>query len=195
MKKIYIRKIFPYDPTFGGKYSKYEGYSRILKNIEEPSVIKPKKIKVAKGLNGPIFCSSSKRGIESARLYSQVLKLPYKVIYGLGEIKFSLEDLLSEKVYRVRGSNLVREMFINRFVNDTLPEKRKSIKQRLDKFLTRISHLKNGRYLAISHSFIMKLMETYLKEGELFNNPEILRKYFNFRLKTFEFGSGFEFES
>ena len=35
------------------------------------------------------------------------------------------------------------------------------------------------KYLVISHSFFMKIMDIYIHMGDLFADPSILRDYFN----------------
>lgn len=185
MKKIYFQKIFSYDPTFNKRYSKFEGYSHITKQRLSPSIINLDEKIMNK--YSKIYSSNLKRAIQSAKLYCDHVE----ILSDLNEIKFDLKHLVTEEEYNLYGSNLVREKFIKFFIEDELLESRKSIKSRVEKVLKIISELPDGRYLFISHSFFMKILQIYMVHHDIFENPEKLRKYFDVNKKTFESGKGF----
>jgi broad specificity phosphatase PhoE len=188
MKKIVVRKIFSYDPTFAGKYSKYVGYALIAKKKLDPSIEDGEAFK--KNFD-TVFCSSLKRGIQSAKRYSNT---KIEKLSLLDEISFDLTQLLSKEEYKRFGSNLVRQRFVEAFVTDNLDESRKSLKSRIKILIKKLEELPEGDYLLVSHSFFMKIVEVFLKEDSLFDNPDLVRKHFNTDNKTYEFGSGFEFK-
>ena len=189
MKKIVARKIFEYDPTFGGKYSRYYGYNLICSQKKSPRIIRPLLVGRPAKLSIPIYCSSLKRGKETALEFG----ITIKPISELNEIKFSLKSLLTKAEFDKFGSNLVRKRFVEAFIKDELKEKRSEIKCRIDRIVKMLQDLSNGNYLLISHSFYTKVFEIYLKSPNLFDQPEIIRRYFNTTKKTYNFGEGFEF--
>lgn len=194
MKRIIFRKIFTYDPTFGGKYSIYQGYCPITLQKRSPGIAKDLNIEVPLKLENVIFASSLKRGVETANLLAKKYGIKKVLLLDdLKEVIFDLQDFLSEKEFEKEGSNLVRKKFIESFIKDKLVEKRSRIEARIQKIFDDLNKYPNGNYLLISHSFFMKILQIYLKNKDLFKNPEILRKEFNYRLKTFEFGEGFEY--
>jgi broad specificity phosphatase PhoE len=182
-----------YDPTFKGKYSKYEGYRLSGLQRVSPDIMKSYKVKFKRTFNNPIFCSTLKRGIEIASIIAKHQKLKINKSKKLNEIKFDLKKLLSKREYEKYGSNLVRERFIQTFIDDRLIEKRGDIKKRIEKLIAVIKKLPAGNYLLISHSFYMKILQVYLEDQSLFEKPEVLKKYFDPNKKTFDFGKGFEF--
>jgi phosphohistidine phosphatase SixA len=194
MKKIFVRKIFAYDPTFSGNFSRYEGYNLITLQKKSVNINKDCKIVLSGNITSPIYHSPLKRALQTAMKINKSLGLDLEELAELSEIKFNLKQLLTEEQFNYYGSNLVRKRFIEAFINDKLVEKRKEIKERINKLLKKLNNLPDGNYLLISHSFFMKLLQFYLKDKTLFENSIILKKYFNLRKKTFEFGKGFEFD-
>jgi hypothetical protein len=190
MKNFLVRKIFEYDPTFDGRFSRYRGYDLITSQRRSPEVLIKKKAVNLSGLSLPIFCSSLKRGKKTALLFGSEIKS----LDELKEVRFSLRSLVTEKEFKYFGSNLVRERFVKAFMADTLIDRRSVIKQELDRLLMKLKKLPTGSYLVISHSFKMKILEIYLQHPDLFQNPKLLRSYFNTYKKTYNFGEGFEFE-
>ncbi len=192
--KVIMRKIFAYDPTFKGKYSRYEGYCRSTLQQESPDINEEKYSIEPLVFDGPIFSSSLKRGYQSAEAFREHYK-DKKIVKTelLNEIKFDLKKLVSEKEFEQEGSKLVRKRFIEAFIKDDLSEKRSEIQKRMDDFMKIFSNREGATVLAISHSFFMKILEIYLKDKKLFENPEILLKEFDPMQKTYGFGTGFEF--
>lgn len=193
MKKIFVRKIFPYDPTFAGKYTKYQGYSLITLKKEDPGV-RESKLLVLPEPPAIIFTSSLRRGIGTGRLIGkQYGTKEQRSLSELNEVLFDLRFLLTEEEYNLMGSDLVRKRFIEAFIADKLAESRNHIKTRMNKVLDLVESLTTESYLFISHSFFMKLLQIYMEDSRLFEKPGILMDKFDPTKKTFEFGKGFEF--
>lgn len=190
MKNIYVRKIYPYDPSLGSIYSKYVGYSKVTSQLEDPGISStideplPDKIKM-------LFCSNTRRGIETAEHLNHKLKCKLVITKNLNEVLFDLQELLSEKEFREFGSELVRSRFIGSFVTNRLLESRSDIYRRISAILE-MSMKTEGDVVLVSHSFFMKIMRTYIYDTRLSQNPNIIREYFDPSKKTFEFGKGFD---
>ena len=194
MKRVLARKIFPYDPTFGGECDKYEGYTRICLQNDCPGISESVPVKTSGLIEMPILCSDLKRGRMTAEIVGRKLGLAILSVTNLNEVNFDLRDLVTKKEFQEGGSNLVRESFVQAFVGDALMEKRVGIKKRVDDLLNLIKVLPGSETLIISHSFFMKILQVYTKDKDLFTKPEMLRDYFDTRVKTFDNGAGFDFD-
>lgn len=194
MKLIFARKIYPYDPTFGGKYTKYEGYSLVTRQKLSPKISSTIKISLPSKVNAPVYCSTLIRARQTARIISKLSNInKIQETPELDEILFDLKSLLTKDDYDKYGSNLVRQRFIEAFIKDELLESRRSIKSRVKRLLSKLDKLSDGKYILVSHSFFMKLLQIFLKHEDLFESPEILKDNFDYRKKTFNFGEGFRF--
>jgi broad specificity phosphatase PhoE len=194
MRKFYLTKIFPYDPTYGGKHTKYKGYALITKQKLSPGISSTMKLLLPSKINVPVYCSTLNRARQTATIISKSQKVnKIQKLPELNEILFSLESLLTGRDYEKYGSDLVRQRFIDAFIKDELMESRSSVKARMERLLSKLEKLPNGNYLLISHSFFMKLLQIFLKHNDLFDNPKLLRDNFDYRKKTFNFGEGFNF--
>jgi|SRR3989344_8656224 len=187
MKKITVRKIAKYILDFPGM-SRYESYDLIARQKYSPQIDGGRK---SDKVYDRIFASDLRRGKETARLYrsSGIEFLP-----ELREVKFSLKNLMTKKEYEVHGSDLVRQRFVEAYVDNDLAEKRQNIKDRVVSVLKRLKRLPEGEYLLVSHSFFMKILEIYISKGDVFKKTDLLKKYLNPLKKTYNFQEGFEFE-
>jgi broad specificity phosphatase PhoE len=185
MKFIIVRKTLKYDPTCGGKFDQYGGHCRITERVEDPGVL-PGQTPMGDNSIKKVFCSPALRAKESVE--------SKMVLEELDEVGFALRKMVTRREFEKYGSVIVRQRFLDGFVKDTLSEKRKEIKFRMDTLINKIRKLPAGRYLLISHSFFMKILEVYLQEKDLFEKPEKLSGYLNPRIRTYNFGEGFEFE-
>lgn len=187
-----FRKILKYDPTFGDRLSKYDGYTRITTQVADPDIQiqQDDSLDALPNLNPIIFTSSLKRGMQTARV--SFPNITASALTELNEIKFDLTKLVSKEEYLDKGSTLVRTKFIESFIEDSLLERRVDIKARMDTIIKMLTTIKHGDCLIISHSFFMKLFQIYISHHDLFDNPNILRTYFDSNIKTFEFGKGFD---
>ncbi len=188
-----FKKTFVYDPTENGKFTLFEGYCKSASGISDPHLLDlaPIKEDIAPGL---IFHSSLCRAKESAKLLSAIYQCETKEKNLLNEIKFQLADFMTSAQFEKERSMLVRKLFIEYFVNDQLPESREELKKRFTDLLDELYKLPDGTYLAISHSFFMKLFKIYLRDKKLFMFPARLRAYLDIDQRTFEFGEGFTLE-
>jgi hypothetical protein len=195
MKNFYARKIFPYDPTYGGKYSKYNGYCLSASNKTDPHIIGKADIKIERRDNLHILSSPLQRAKDTAEALAEELHIAdIAYLAELSEIPFDMKQMLSNDEYERFGSNLVRERFIEAFFSDTLSEKRNTLQKRIKKLIANLSRLPNGNYVIVSHSFFLKLVQIYLTVGDLiFEQPKLVEEYIDPTEKTFDNGKGFDF--
>lgn len=195
MKQIFFRKIQPYDPTFGGKYSRYLGYGKITLQEDCPGIMHPTRFTNIPSLPyDVILCSQLKRGMETAQAMITAKRQSIKTIPTLlcNEVLFQLSSLVTEAEFEAQGSSLVRERFITHFIQDMLREKRDSLKRRLDLLQKYLFDLPAANYLLISHSFFMKVAEAYFSDPDFFDTPEKIRLYIDPHEKTYPCGAGFD---
>lgn len=191
----YIRKIFRYDPTLGGVYSKYYGYCLSTEESLDPPML-PGEAPVHEHTPAHvdiIVTSPLLRATESAFVWrSGFLNKPeIMVLAEIAELRIDLAEMLTEEEFQDHGSTLVRKRFVDGFIDDTLPIKRDAIIKRIEtaqSILHRFEHV-----LVISHSFFMKVWQCYqYTNGKVTTKPELLAQYINPDIKTFEFGAGFD---
>ena len=184
-------KIYEYDPTFGGLYSKYEGYKRICLQEEDPGICNISNSNIISCES--LYSSKLKRGIESAEILSKHGDISFKSTYLLNEIIFDMSKLLTETEYIEFGSFLVRKRFIDAFTRNELNEPLDNIHDRIEKLLFLLSIDKSKKITLVSHSFFMKIFEIYLQDKDLFTFPERIKNYFDPYKKLYNFGESFEF--
>jgi hypothetical protein len=196
VKNIKVRKIFKYDPTFNNTYSRYEGYSLITRQEIDPPVENSNIIENLESISSPIYCSNLLRGKQSAKIFAAGLNISKIIdIAELNEVLFDLTQLVSKEEFESEGSTLVRKRFIESFIDNALLESRDAIELRIKNIFRILSDLPENNYLLISHSFFMKLLQIYLNNSNLFEQPTILRQEFDCKKKTFDFGKGFDFRN
>lgn len=186
--RIKIVKIASYGSNIL-KLNKYDFYTRSSRQEIDPGVDTPisYELQYKKHSYKKAYCSELERAIASARYLSK------KVvgIKELNEIKFDLKKLLSREEYMKYGSKLVRERFVNAFIEDNLLEPRKSVMTRVDKLIDRFSKSIDDEFVCVSHSFFMKVLEASIDGCDLSRSPELIRGYIDVDQKTYKFGEGF----
>lgn len=199
-RKIYILKTGPYNPTDTG-LSRYDGFERITTQCHSPHLSDPDYVRENVDLKkvsdtNLIFCSQALRTQETSKIVKGLLEKPVEIEITpcLNEVKFSLKTLLSKEEYKYEGSNFVRKRFIEAFINDTLLEKRAQILERINGLFELLKTQPTERKIVcVSHSFFMKILQSYTEDNSLFNNPKLLRRYFDSAKRTFECCEAFEF--
>ena len=193
--KVYFRKVFPYDPTFGGELGAYDGYRLIALKRRSPEAVRTVPGVIPKHAEF-ILASSQSRSRRTAVSYAASLPKATTVFTGLArEITFDLGKMASREKFRDQGSRVVRQRFIEAFIANTLVESRREIQDRLDRLVDRVQKLPAAdNVVVISHSFLLKVLQSYLSDGRLFERPRILARHFDPALPTFAEGGGFDFE-
>lgn len=197
--RIEVRKIGRYDPTQGGKYDKYEGYclstdESVDLPLDNPVATKELDLVIPQ-LSGDLIISSRRlRALQTSEYLADRLNIPYSVTNTLHEIPFDLGRMVSKEEFAVSSSELVRERFIDQFVNDSLLESRQSIRARLETLFEEIENSNSSGLILVSHSFTMKIIEGLASGMDLFGNPKLLGQLIHASQKTYPFGGGFGFE-
>ena len=193
MKKIFVQKTLKYDPTEYGKYSLYQGYCSSAVQKSNPAICEDI-IPHLSSTPTRIFSSPLLRAKQTTLFFQKKYNVKkIEIVAELSEVIFDLKKLVSETEFEQQGSFLVRKRFIESFKKDTLAESRYHIQSRLRKVITMFELLPQGFYLVVTHSFFMKLMEIYMKEKDIFENPDLITKFFDVKRRTYEFGEGFSF--
>ena len=198
--RVEVIKIARYDPTFGGKYSKYEGYNLSASEQADPPIVSEACTEIETSIkilqSSVFFHSTLLRGKQTADCINSLRSAVLIKCPEIKEIPFSMIALLSEDEFVTNGSNLVRQRFTQAFIDDRLLEGRNEIKGRITKLLTVLDAMK-GEYASvglISHSFFMKILEGVVTDIPVFDVPEKVRDLIRYNQKTYPFGGGFKFE-
>ncbi|HAE36250.1 TPA: hypothetical protein DCX66_04020 [Candidatus Nomurabacteria bacterium] len=113
---------------------------------------------------------------------------------NLREVIFDMSTMCTKQEFNKLGSSIVREKFIELFINDTLPQKRLFLFDQIRSTLEQIKLINCEEITIVSHSFKLKLFEAYLKtNGQIESHPELIRNYIYIDKKTFNFNEGFEY--
>lgn len=191
MPAITFIKTFRYDPTFSGKFSTYRGFCLSGLKATDPGIIDTNtKMRVNKDQR--ILSSPQLRTIQTAKLMQGVRKI--EIHDSLAEIRFALDELVTEDEFIRHGSALVRRRFIDAFIADTLLESRYVLISRVELLLGDICR-QDMATTCVSHSFIMKLIEAYLlTNGHIKTDPTLITQTLNAENETYQFGHGFNFK-
>lgn len=200
--QIYILKTAKYSPLISG-LSKYDSFDLVTTGQFSPSIVATakeilseidKKVVLEADF---IFHSQALRTKQTATNIKDQLAPNAKLFEtpNLNEVFFSLKSLISKDLYEKEGSNAVRRIFIDDFIKDQTIEKREMLRGRIDDLFTllRSKKYQNKKTVCVSHSFFMKIIEVYLINPNLFEDPSLLAKQFNPLKRTFDFCQGFPF--
>ena len=193
--KVEVIKIGKYDPSQNGKYSRYEGYCLSTKQVADFPLQEGACDELQKhpAIKNNLFHSTLLRGIQTANCLPKATETKVAPLSELKEVPFKLEDLLSEEEFEKNGSNLVRERFVQAFIDNKLPETRQQINDRIGFLLEILRNCESTEVSVISHSFLMKMLEAITSGIDIFQNPNLLASVIPADKKTYPFGGGFQF--
>lgn len=134
-----------------------------------------------------IVSSPQKRALQTAKLLQKLYlpKIKIKKDKNLNEIPFSL-DSLDEGTY---SSTAARHKFLDDFIADKLIEKRAHIKARIMRVFDKYNG--KGKTVFITHTFLMKVIQTLLIYPDLFKSPRKLKNNFDTSKRLFDYCSSF----
>lgn len=180
-------------PRYGSKIKpsdKYDFYCQSTAGLIDP------------GLDIPIYADSQLVvGKKPSVIYSSPLKRAVQYAKQLGEVVIITEDLkevgfelstmVSRSEYEELGSKIVRQRFLERFMENKLGEPRTQIIERANRLIYLMRQRGEENVLCVSHSFMMKIMEARLDGYDLNIRPQGLAKYLLPSQRTYPFGGGF----
>lgn len=195
-----LMKIGPYSPTTYQETT-YDSINKLCLQTSNPGLDLKKfhsdknNIKHDIGDSKIVLCSDSNRAVETICYLKKenVIdnRIKEKRLLLLREIKFDISNMFTEKEYRKKGSDVVRERFLDFFVTDNLVETRKEIQSRVN-ILDKLILLENKDMLIISHTFFIKIYLIYKARPELFDNPEVIKEYINPQKRIMNFCETFQ---
>jgi len=192
-------KIGPYNPMKNG-LSKYKSLKLLTLHKYDPKLNQIKMEECAEKFSkntfkkySCIFISSTARARGTAKFLMENNFLSKNAVVlensMLNEIKFDMKKLCTQKEYEYYGSAIVRQRFIEAFIDDTLGETRKGMERKCIKLHYKLKKMKSNHesILIISHTFFIKIFLIYLKNKKLFQKPEILKKFIDPTEKIMDF--------
>src|SRR3989338_10347816 len=129
-----------------------------------------------------ILSSPQKRALQTARMIRRLFlnNIPVKVDANLNEAPFSLYRLNA----RTYSSTTARTKFFNDFSNNRLLEQHDNIQKRIKRILRKAKHTDT---LFVTHTFLMKILETLIKSPDLFQHPQKIKRNVNLNKRLFEY--------
>lgn len=197
MKKIFVIRSAPYDYLIKGK-TLYESFDLVAQGKFSPKINN----EIGRKLLGLIFkqenkndifviCSRRKRSIETAQIITKKIRATNLLI----EVDYKMGEFISEtSFYGTHDKpdvDKARRSFVNALIHDKLQEKYNSVMSRIEKIVKVVSSADEKYIVLISHGFFMKIIEAYIRDPKIKNNPKKLLKYFSGRHETFHFCEGF----
>lgn len=138
-----------------------------------------------------VYCSPRKRSIQTAKLISGKIN----IVDELVEIRFNMSDFITERnFFNHKGEPRVRharKLFVSALISNKLEEKYIDVLQRVKSILNTITDDTSKKITFVTHGFIMKVIEAYIRDPSIQNNPAKLRKYFTGNSETFKFCEGY----
>lgn len=189
-------KIGEYDPEQNGRYSRYKGYCLSTKEeVDLPITEGAHEVFVDRHpITNVILHSTLLRAIQTVGCLPKTPEVKLIPLPQLREIPFKLEKLVSEEEFEREKSKLVRARFVEAFILNSLMQSREQIRDNIYYVIGVLKGLKGDEAVIVSHSFFMKILETFVNGIDVFGNPENIRQVINPDIKIYEFGKGFFFE-
>lgn len=206
-RTIYFLTSAPINKTIG-KHDVYNSYDLVSKGVEvadltpqASQIIKEKdfnyNIKKAK-----VICSAPLgQTLETAKLINSIhLKGTAKLFKTdlLNGVKFSMQHLISKEDFLNSDYEKViiktRQSFIENLFDNNLIESKNEIVSRIENLLIYLRHLEDEIILCIGHAFHLKLLFIFLNNPSIFDDKELLTKWFKPQHKPFGFLDGFLFK-
>lgn len=139
--------------------------------------------------NSIVFHSTLNRSRQSL---NKKCKSKFIASKALNEVPFDIQKMCTFEEWNAEGSTVVRRMFKEGFIKDTLLISREEIFKEIKSLFTSVQKIKNKKIFFISHSFKLKIIEAFVKtQGEVIRKPELIEDYIFDNKKTFDFGEEF----
>ena len=179
---MHFQKILSYDVYGTHKEGRFTHVCALLNQTSDPDTLEPAMLATH---SKDIFISPRKRAIGCL---NQTTAISVTVLPALNEIPFDLARVCTPTEFETNGSVAVRSAFLTLFINNQLSINHRNLQEECEYLLT-ISK-DNPDALAISHTFRLRLLETYLKTNrQLFSEPTLIQKYLNPNEHWADFGS------
>jgi hypothetical protein len=197
-KNIFVTRCGPYDDSSlgGDLYESFEKMARGGDNLKlKPNAEAVFKAKFPSEFKkcGLAVSALELRCVQTAKMISKnkLVTLP-----ELGEISFSMKEIISKQDFFKGGMpqvELARKLFVNKLMAGEITESLQSIISRVESVLNFIEKEKSEKIVLVSHSFFMKVMETYIKDPQIEKKPKRIKNYFTGREKFYDYFGGFRF--
>jgi hypothetical protein len=179
---MHFQKILSYDVYGPHQEGRFKYVCNLLNQTVDPCTLEPKMLTAH---SKDVFISPRRRALSCL---NQATAPSVTVVPALNEIPFDLERVCTSADFELNGSVAVRSAFLELFTNNQLALNHKTLQDECEHLLT-ISK-DNPEALAISHTFRLRILETYLKTNrQLFDEPALLQKHLNPKEHWADFGA------
>jgi hypothetical protein len=177
-----FQKILSYDVYGQNPAKRFDYICSLLDQTIDPTSLEPSLINAN---DKAVYISPRARALSCL---NQDTALSITILQSLNEVPFALKSVCTAADFERQGSTAVRQAFLDLFIADRLDLSHKQLKAELDYLLTLSKD--NPDALAISHTFRLRLLQTYLKTNrELFNEPKLILEYLDPNVHWADFGS------
>lgn len=179
-----------------GDHDIYDSFDLVARRNVNPSIIpidKATALSTAPDLlkqADVVYCSRAIRSQETAAFFSDTpITLP------VHEIEYSMSDFIpKEDFYLPDGSpdvNKARRLFFQAFTEDRLQESFQSVIDRIKYTLQVIKEVDSEFVAVITHGFLLAVIEAYIRDPSIEEDPKKLLDYYDGSTITFHFFEGF----
>lgn len=139
-----------------------------------------------------ILSAEDERCVETAKLVGR----PYKLLSDLREIGYKMEDFITKAdFYDSRGRPRVgeaRKLFVEALIDGRLSEGLGEAVGRIEAVMKTLREERFGKATVVTHSFFLKLVEVYLKDAAVKNDPSVIARHVKGKGEFYKFFGGFE---
>jgi hypothetical protein len=195
-KRIFICRCGPYDDTSLGRdvYESFEkmarGGDKICLSSKASAIFTYKFPREFCGCS-LVMSAPERRCIQTAQM---VGGKEIRILSELGEIGFSMPEIISRKDFFSGGKPQVdraRMMFVEKLIKGEIQEPLENIFLRIKRVLKILDGEKFEKAVLVSHSFLMKVMETFIRDLRIERQPELMKTYFSGKDKLYDYFGGF----
>lgn len=191
---IYVIRTAPYTYQLP-QLDLYESFDLIALHKADPLLLPfdrktKKKLQNIISVSADVWCAPDTRSIQTAK-YMEAKPMVHN---QLAEIGYSMSEIISRTAfYDNQGKPKVdsaRRSFFSQLVSNRLTESYTQVIKRIEELMDIIQR-NNTNLVCISHSFFMKVLETYIRDKKIKNDPHLLLSYYDGSTKAYDFLSGF----
>lgn len=195
-KVIYFLRSAPYNYLIHGQ-NLYHSFDLVAKKIVDPPLKSGARKyfdrNVPKGVyrSNQVYTSKDQRAIQTG----QFVNGNTKTLNLLKEVRYSMSNFISEQDFygldNKPQTDKARKAFVSALVGNHLEEGYNNLFKRIKILIKYISKEDFESVTIITHGFLLKIIEAYLRDPEVAKNPVRLLSYFSGESQTFSFCEGF----
>ncbi len=193
----YFLRSAPYDYILPGR-TLYQSFDDVARRKSDPplrknaNVLFLEQIPHISAKQYLVLYAPSKRSKQTAEFFEKATMREEPL---LAEIEYSMQQVIDEELfYDSTGKPDImraRQSFVDSFIHNTLEEPYREVIGRIEKLLDQLKQEQYSTIMLISHGFFLKVIESYIRDKGIVDDPIQLKFYFTGETETFHFCEGF----